>query len=143
MVSIWTLVRFLHVMGAVLWVGGQAILTFVVRPASQSTVDEDARQRMWAVIGSSFGRVGTVVLAPLLLTTGIALAYHRGVTLAGLASPGYQGTLSFKIVLAFASFGLAALHGINTARARSTRGLSLLGIGVSVVVVLLAVSLVP
>ncbi len=141
----WTVVRFFHVGAAILWVGGQLTLSLVVRPVSARLMDDAARRHLVSALGSRFGRLATFGLIPILLGSGLALAYHRGVTLAGLASPGYGTALSVKIALALSSFGLAAIHGMTAVRssAGAARTIGVTGAVVSVAVVAVAVSLVP
>jgi uncharacterized membrane protein len=143
--DIWTVVRFVHVGSAILWVGGQLTLSFVVRPVTGQLFDADGRRDLISSLGSRFGRISALGLIPLLLASGIALIYHRGVTFAALAIPGYGATLGTKIVLALVSFALAAAHGMSAVNAssRAARLVGLTGTIVSLTVVLLAVSLVP
>lgn len=143
--DVWTAVRFLHVGSAILWVGGQLTLSLVVRPSAVRFLKDETRVDLVSDMGSRFARIAGVGLIPLLLATGIALAYHRGVTFGALSVPGYGRTLAVKVTLALASFVLAGLHGIAAVRS-STRAIRMVGMSgaiVSVVVVLLAVSLVP
>lgn len=143
--DLWTVVRFVHVGSAVLWVGGQLTLSFVVTPVAGRLFDEDGRRDVISSLGSRFGRISALGLIPLLLASGIALIYHRGVTFAALVIPGYGATLGTKIVLALVSFALAAAHGMSAVNAssRAARLVGLTGTIVSLTVVLLAVSLVP
>lgn len=143
--SIWPTVRFLHLLAAIVWVGGQLTLALVVRQALEKTVEDAGRRReVFVAAGERFGRIGLMVLMPLLLATGIALTYHRGVDLGVLSMPGYGMTLTVKIVLALVSFVLAGVHGLIAARAsrRASRILGLAGAGVSLAVVFLAASLI-
>jgi len=76
MFSIWTLVRFAHVLAAVLWVGGQLSLSLVVRPAAASTLDDSTRSAFFIRVGRIFGRLSSFVLFPVLLGTGLGLIYQ-------------------------------------------------------------------
>lgn len=145
MQSVWWILRFLHVGAAILWVGGQLALTLVVRPAAAITLDDEARTELFVEAGRRFGRLATLALMPVLLATGLALAWHRGVQLASLGRPGYGTILGTKIVLAFVSFGLAAVHGVAAGRSSPgvARVVGIAGALVSLVVVLLATALVP
>jgi uncharacterized membrane protein len=145
MFSIWTLVRFAHVLAAVLWVGGQLSLSLVVRPAAASTLDDSTRSAFFIRVGRIFGRLSSFVLFPVLLGTGLGLIYHRGVDIGALAVGSYGQILTVKIVLAFVSFGLAAVHGVMSGRATPgiVRTLGITGGVVSATVVLLATALVP
>src|SRR5690606_30913393 len=93
----WSVVRFLHIAGAVVWVGGQLTLTLVVRPVTTRLLSPEDRRQLVGAFGSRFGRIASRVLIPLLLATGLGLTYHRGVGLGGLTVPGYGATLGVKI----------------------------------------------
>lgn len=143
--DIWPTVRFLHLLAAIVWVGAQLTLVLVVRQALEKTVEDAERRRaVFVAVGERFGRIGLLVLMPLLLATGIALTYHRGVDLGVLSMPGYGMTLTVKIVLALLSFALAGVHGLIAARAsrRASRILGIVGASVSLAVVFLAASLI-
>lgn len=143
--DIWSLIRFLHVAGAILWVGGQLTLSLVVRPVTSRMMDDDDRVALVSALGSRFGRLAGLVLIPLLLASGLALTYHRGVAFGGFSIPAYGTTLTVKIALALVSFGLAAAHGMTAVRSssRAVRTVGVIGTVVSLTVVALAVSLVP
>ena len=142
--SVWTIVRFFHVLSAVLWVGGQLTLSLIVRPAAVRALDAEQRSDMFTLAGTRFARLSTLLLMPMLLGSGLALAWHRGVDFAMLTLPGYGLTLGIKIALAFVSLALAVLHGIVVSRNGETaRVIGVAGLAVSVSVVLLATSLVP
>lgn len=143
--DVWPTVRFLHLSAAILWVGGQLTLALVVRHALERAIEDPERRRqVFITAGERFGRLGLLVLMPILLASGIALTYHRGVDLGVLSLPGYGMTLSVKIVLALVSFVLAGVHGVVAARASRTvsRVLGIVGVVVSLTVVFLAASLV-
>lgn len=143
--TFWTVVRFLHLMSAILWVGGQLILSLVVRPIGARELDPEARSRLMRQIGARYGRIANLALIPLILATGLALAYHHGVELGGFGVSSYATVLTIKIILVFVSFGLAIAHGVIASRASSSSAARTAGIAgaiVSVVIVLLAVMLV-
>lgn len=144
MFSWWSLVRFAHVLSAILWVGGQLTLSMVVRRAAAETVDGATRSGLFTAIGKHFGRLANLVLMPVLLGSGLALIYHRGVDLGALSVGSYGQILTLKIILAFVSFALAVLHGILASRGpRVSRTIGITGGIVSAAVVLLATALVP
>ncbi len=141
----WSLIRFLHVGAAILWVGGQLTLSYIVRPVTVKLIAEEDRKILTASIGTRFARIAAMGLIPILLATGLALAFHRGVTLSALGRPGYPTILTLKVMLALVSFALAMIHGIAASRSTSTtvRVIATTGTLVSLAVVALAVSLVP
>lgn len=143
--DIWSLVRFVHIAAAVVWVGGQLTLSLVVRPVTTRLLADDDRRQLVSALGSRFGRIAMVALIPLLLASGLALIYHRGVTFGALTVPGYGATLGVKIVLALTSFALASVHGMVAARtsSRAVRIVGITGVVISLTVVALAATLVP
>jgi uncharacterized membrane protein len=141
--DLWSLVRFLHVVGAVVWLGGQLTLSSLVMPVARDRLPEQARASLMRVLGMRFGIATVAVLIPLQLATGVALAMHKGVTVASLAQAGYGRMLAGKLV-AFALVMLAAgLHGwaISAGHRTMARSLAVSSLAGSFVVVLLATAL--
>lgn len=145
MIDGWAIVRFLHVLAAIVWVGGQLLLSAVVVPATRRSLTPEVRGPLFQDVGRRFATLSNWGLLPVLLVTGLALAWHRGVTLGGLTRPGYGGILGAKIVLFGVAVLLAVVHGMVASAGRSTasRALGISGLAVSVVIVLLATALVP
>lgn len=140
----WSLVRFAHVVAAMGWVGGQLLLSGVVLPVLRAQLEPAARGPLVRATARRFALVANAVLLPALLVTGIALAWHRGVTFGSFDDPGYGRLLGIKLVLVVASIGLAAVHGtLATARPRLARPLALTGLAVSLAIVVFATALVP
>lgn len=143
-VSGWSLVRFLHVLAAMGWVGGQLLLSVVVLPVLRGAAAPTVRGPLIRKTAKRFALVANAVLLPTLLVSGIALAWHRGVTLASLNDPGYGRLLGTKLVLVLVSVVLAAVHGIlATHRPRRARPVAVAGVASSVAIVVFATALVP
>jgi len=139
----WSLVRFVHVAGAALWVGGQLALTLVVLPLARHLLAPEAKDHFTAAAGRRFGLLTGAVFLPAQLATGWALAWHKGVTWGSLTEPGYGRTLAAKVAL-FALVMLAAAgHGIAHAKGRAdlARALAVVSLVGSLGVVLLATAL--
>ena len=141
----WTVMRFVHVVGAIVWVGGQLTLALVVTPALRAAVAGPAQVAIMRDIGRRFAAVANLIVLPLQLSTGLALAWHRGVVLSSFSAPGYGRALGVKLILVAAAVAAAAGHGMAAARRLSgwQRPLALASLGLSLGVVLAAVSLVP
>jgi uncharacterized membrane protein len=136
-------VRFLHVVGAVVWLGGQFTITVLVMPIARRRLTDEARAGLMRTVGMRFGIATVAVFLPLQVATGVALAGHKGVTWASLAEPGYGRMLAGKLV-AFVLVMLAAgLHGwaVSTGRPTLARALAVSSLVGSFVVVLLATAL--
>jgi putative copper export protein len=139
----WSLVRFLHVAGAALWVGGQLALTLVVLPLARHLLAPEANDRFTAAAGRRFGMLTGAVFLPVQLATGWAMAWHKGVTWASLAEPGYGRTLATKLALFVVVMLAAAGHGIAYAKGRAelARALAVVSLVGSLGIVLLATAL--
>jgi putative copper export protein len=55
MVDAWTLVRFLHVLSAMMWVGGQLLLSLLVLPVLRRGLDAASRAPLTRQVGVRFG----------------------------------------------------------------------------------------
>lgn len=145
-ITSWSIIRFIHVTAATVWVGGQLVLSGIVLPAlrtaaADASVDVTPLARKAA---HRFALVTTLGLLPVLIATGTALAMHRGVTWDSLTRPGYGRLLAIKLALVATSFLLSMVHGILTSRAPTTaRVIAAGGLGASVGIVLFATALVP
>jgi putative copper export protein len=117
-------VRFVHVLSAMVWVGGQLLLSLLVLPVLRRRLDPASRAPLTREVGVRFGIFTLAIFLPLQIASGIALAARRGLTLSDLAEPGYG------VAVGRGQDRLARVLGIAT----------LLG---SVGVVLLATALVP
>lgn len=139
----WTLIRFVHILGAVLWVGGQLTISLVVLPPARRVLGLDDRAAVLTAVGHRFARITLAGFVPLQIATGWLMAEHNGVTWSALLEPGYGRLLAIKLVLFVLVMVAAAAHGILQARgkatsARASSALSLIG---SVVIVWLAAGL--
>ena len=109
--DLWTLARFLHVLGAAAWVGGMIVLGAVAVPAARAAGDRTAGRRVLTTAARRFGVVGGLAWV-VLLGTGFALMDHRGLTLADLPDSDYGRRLLAKIGLLLAMGVVTLLHGL-------------------------------
>jgi uncharacterized membrane protein len=96
--DIWTLVRFGHVLGVALWLGGMIVLAAVVLPAARGGGDPAAARAMITRAARRFGIVGGVAWL-LILVTGFGLLEHRGLSVADLTASEYGRRILAKLVL--------------------------------------------
>jgi uncharacterized membrane protein len=144
-VSTWTLVRFVHVLSAMVWVGGQLLLSLLVLPVLRRRLDAASRAPLTREVGVRFGIFTLAIFLPLQIATGIALAAHRGLTVSDLVEPGYGRTLGEKLTLFAVVLLISGVHGMAVGRGqdRLARVLGIATLLGSVGVVLLATALVP
>jgi len=116
----WSLVRFLHLLGAAVWLGGQLTISAPVMPAARGRLADDPCAYLTRVLGMRLGIATATVLIPVQVATGLALAWHKGVTWQSPFDPGYGRVLAGKLT-AFALVMLAAgLHGWAISAGRRT-----------------------
>lgn len=141
----WSVVRFLHVLGAIGWVGGQLTLSAVVVPVVRARVPLVLdRAALMHDAGRRYARLTNVVLLPLLAATGLALAGHRRIDVTSLADTTYGRLFTAKLIFVVASLVLAGAHGVVAGRRpTASRGLAIAGLSAAAGVVLFATALVP
>jgi uncharacterized membrane protein len=142
--DVWTVVRFAHVLGAVLWVGGQLTLTAVVLPPVRRVLGLQQRGELLKAVGRRFAVVTAAGFLPVQITTGVLLAVRHGVTWQALTEPGYGRLLAAKLLLFCFVMAAAAVHGHAQAKGRAgrARAASAAALTGSLGVVLLATGLV-
>ncbi|MEO3855810.1 hypothetical protein [Acrocarpospora sp. B8E8] len=139
----WSLVRFLHVLSAALWVGGQLTVSLVVLPLARRMLDDDRRGQVLRAVGRRFGLFTGAVFLPVQIATGVAITWHKGVTWTSLALPGYGRVLAAKLVLFCVVMAAAGLHGWASGKGHPSlaRAMAVTAMVGSVGVVLLATAL--
>ena len=143
MLGWWSFIRFVHVVSAMTWVGGQLTISAMVLPVVRRVLSVEDRLPVLTGVGRRFGMFTVVAFLPLQVGTGILLAWHKGITLPSLAEPGYGRTLAAKLV-AFALVMVAAGgHGwaMGTTRKALARSLAIATLVGSLAIVLLATAL--
>jgi uncharacterized membrane protein len=138
-------VRFVHVLSAMVWVGGQLLLSLLVLPVLRRRLDAASRAPLAREVGVRFGIFTVAIFLPLQIASGIALAAHRGLTLPDLVEPGYGRILGEKVTLFAVVLVISGVHGMAVGRGqdRLARALAMATLLGSVGVVLLATALVP
>ncbi len=144
MLSWWSLLRFVHVLSAAVWVGGQLTLSALLLPVLRRRLPTELRGPLASQIGRRFGVYTLAVFVPVQVGSGIGLAIEHGVTWNMLGQPGYGRTLSAKLGVFVVVMVLSALHGWahGAGRAAVARALALGTLIGSCVIVLLATALV-
>src|SRR5665647_3991532 len=100
MLDLWSLVRFLHVVGAVVWLGGQLTVSALVMPVARDRLPTEVRAGLMRVLGMRFGIATVAVLIPLQVATGVALARHKGaVSYTHLRAHETDSYLVFRLLL--------------------------------------------
>lgn len=103
----------LHVLAALLWLGGMLFLAAVGAPVLRKVEPAALRARLFAALGAQFRAVGWACIA-VLVGTGIANLYFADV-FARWAEPGFWGTpygrtLAWKLVSVMVMVAVSAVH---------------------------------
>jgi len=96
------LVRWLHVLAAMVWIGGMLFVALVLVPAARRLEDPALRTRLVHAMGVRFRAVGWIALA-VMVATGLGNLWYRPDL---LSSPRFH----WKLGLVVLTLGLAALH---------------------------------
>jgi putative copper resistance protein D len=110
---IYQLSVYLHILSAIVWVGGMLFLALVVVPATRA-MDPAERGALISALGRRFRVIGWLCIV-LLLATGAVNAGYRGVTLGGLFTApflesAFGRTLLAKLALVALLILLSVLH---------------------------------
>lgn len=143
MLGWWSLVRFTHVVSAMVWVGGQLTISAMVLPVVRRLLSPQDRLPVLSGVGRRFGLFTVVAFLPLQVGTGILLAWHKGITLSSLAEPGYGRTLAAKLIAFALVLAAAGGHGwaMGSTRQALARSLAIATLVGSLAIVLLATAL--
>jgi putative copper export protein len=109
--DLWTLVRFLHVTGAAIWVGGMIALGAVAVPAARLAGDPAAGRRVIRTAARRFGAIGGLTLA-VIAASGFGLIHHRGLGVDQLPASDYGRRIIAKMILLVLMAVVALLHGL-------------------------------
>lgn len=143
MISAWALVRFAHVIFAVIWVGGQLTFSLVLIPIIRRKLPESLAAGIRSTFGKLFGVFTLGLFLPIQAVTGYFIAVHHGVTWSTLLEPGYGRTLTAKLAVFVLVLLISGLHGYltGTGRTGAARSLAVASLVGSVIIVLLATAL--
>ena len=96
------LLRWLHVLAAITWLGGMLFVALVLVPVTRRLDDAALRTRLVQDAGRRFRTIGWIALGVLVLTgIGHVLVFPHFLR---------DGRFHAKLLLALAALGLAALH---------------------------------
>ena len=140
---VWSTVLFLHLLAAVFWVGGQLMLSIVVLPLLRRTAPPATVRDLAVASGRRFTAITWRGLLPVLVVTGVLLAWHDGVRPASIGSTAFGRVLLAKAALVGVVFGLAAAHGLLARRIGrgSARAIAVATLVLSVLILGLAAAL--
>lgn len=109
MISVWVLVRWLHLLAAITWIGGMLFILLVLLPIVRPALDPDDRAVLVGRVGSRYGVISVIALVTLLVT-GYFNGERRHVDWTDLTTTTYGTRLFVKLVLVAVIVVVTALH---------------------------------
>lgn len=110
-IDVWTLIRWLHLLAAMAWVGGMLFILVVLLPIMRKQIREGERIVLASEVGQRYLTLSLGLLA-VLAATGVLNALRRGVTLDVLFASAYGQTLGVKVLLVLLVAIVTAVHGL-------------------------------
>jgi len=107
--DIWTLVRFGHLLGVILWVGGIILMGAVIVPVARGLNDVATSRDIITTAARRFAVVGGIAWV-LLLVTGFGLLDHRNIKVSELTDTEYGTRILVKLILLVLMGIVAAVH---------------------------------
>jgi len=102
------ILRVIHLLAAVVWVGSMIFFSLVVMPALRQGLPPPRRQELIRVLGRRYRVLGWASIGVLLIT-GPLLAWRHGV----VWSSGFGQLLSLKLILVGVMLALTVLHDLS------------------------------
>ncbi len=96
--SIWAVVRWLHLLAAITWIGGMIFILLILLPVLRPSLPAVQRTLLFARVGRRYATISWVSLA-ILVVTGYANAERRQVPWSRMTEYSYGETLHMKLTL--------------------------------------------
>ncbi len=109
MISVWVLVRWIHLLAAITWIGGMLFILLVLLPVVRPALDPDSRALLVGRVGTRYGVISVVALIALLVT-GYLNGERRSVDWTDLTATTYGSRLLIKLVLVALIVVITAAH---------------------------------
>lgn len=98
MITIWAVIRWVHLLAAMAWIGGMLFILLVLLPIMRGALPPNERIVLFARVAERYGVLSWVSLS-ILVVTGFLNAEHRGVLWSHLLDSPYGRTLALKLLL--------------------------------------------
>lgn len=103
------MVRWLHLLAAIVWIGGMLFLALVLMPALRDLEDPKLRSQLVSLVGRRFRTVGWIAIG-VLITTGILNVMRLGVSPLALLDTRFGTILGLKLALVSVMIVLSGVH---------------------------------
>jgi uncharacterized membrane protein len=113
--SLWTLVRWVHLLAAITWIGGQLFILLVLLPIARGALPRDERTLLFASVGRRYGIISWAALS-LLIVTGVLNGERRSVHWTHLTDGSYGRILLAKLIVVAVVIVVTLVHALYFGR---------------------------
>ncbi|MGA7671340.1 MAG: DUF4149 domain-containing protein [Nitrolancea sp.] len=113
--SIWSWIRWIHLISAIVWIGGQLFILIVLLPIMRTALPRNERILLFAQVGRRYAVVSWIALA-LLVATGFLNGERRGIAWERLPDSNYGRILLAKLILVAIVITITLIHALYYGR---------------------------
>lgn len=119
MITIWALIRWIHLLAAIAWIGGQLFILLVLLPVMRSAMPPIERTLLFARVGERYGTLSWIALS-ILVVTGVLNGERRHIAWTELMNSDYGRKLALKLLFVAVVIVITLVHAFYYGR-RLTR----------------------
>ncbi len=109
--SIWSWIRWIHLISAITWIGGQLFILLILLPIMRTSLPRNQRTLLFAQVGRRYAVVSWIALA-LLVVTGFFNGHRRGIDWSRLPDSTYGQILMAKLILVAVVIVITLIHAL-------------------------------
>lgn len=113
--SIWSWIRWVHLISAISWIGGQIFILIVLLPVMRTSLPRNERTLLFAQVGRRYAVLSWVALA-LLVVTGVLNGERRGIDWTRLPDSSYGRILLVKLIFVTVVILMTLVHALYFGR---------------------------
>ena len=109
--SIWSWIRWIHLVSAITWIGGQLFILVILLPIMRTALPRNERTLLFAQVGRRYAVVSWIALA-LLVVTGFFNGQRRGIDWSRLPDSTYGQILLAKLIIVAVVIVITLVHAL-------------------------------
>lgn len=113
--SIWAFIRWIHLISAITWIGGQLFILVILLPIMRTALPRNERTLLFAQVGRRYAIVSWIALA-LLVVTGFFNGQRRGIDWSRLPDSAYGRILMAKLIIVTVVIVITLVHALYFGR---------------------------
>ena len=113
--SIWSWIRWIHLVSAITWIGGQLFILIILLPIMRTALPRNERTLLFAQVGRRYATVSWIALS-LLVVTGFLNGQRRGIDWSRLSTSDYGRILMVKLIFVAVVIVITLVHALHFGR---------------------------